>query len=107
MPEFKLKSATVPNGTVLMFGIRYDRPAEDDLDATRGMAQPKVYTFAMLKAGGLWYVTGTGRVPQAAGWPAIERWLAKDGKVVEWVKVVTGWSDLYLAPPVDTSQASE
>jgi hypothetical protein len=82
----------VPNGTVLMLGIRFER--EEDLDATRGVRQPKVFTYAMLKAGGLWYVTGAGRVPMAAGWGAVERWLAKDGKVVEWVKMATEWADV-------------
>jgi hypothetical protein len=109
---FKLDNSKVPNGTVLMMGIRYDRAPVDDLDAQRGMVNPKVYSYALLKAGGLWYVTGSGKSPQAAGWGAVNRWLERDGRVVEWVKVATEWADLYAAPPspdpeVDTSQATE
>jgi hypothetical protein len=97
--KFKLNNSRVPNGTVLQFGISYQRE-DADPDATRGMTPPKVYTFAMLKAGGLWYVTGSGKVPVAAGWSAVERWLEKDGKVVEWVKAATEWRDVYPAPPL-------
>ena len=96
MPEFKLTSAKVPNGTVLLFGVRYE-----------GQTSEKVWTYAMLKAGGLWYVTGNGRVPVAAGWPAIERWLAKDGRVVEWVKAATGWDDLYPVPDLAAQEPPE
>lgn len=118
-PAFKLGNLSIPNGTILTMGIRYAGADEDDLDATRGRTNPKVYTYAMVKAGGLWYVTGSGKVPTAAGWGAIERWLAKDGRVVEWVRVVTETAPLYPAPgapeparivavlaaQVDTSQA--
>lgn len=80
------------------------------------------YTYAMLKAGGFWYVTGGGKTPQAAGWGAVERWLSRDGRVVEWVRKVTDsvqiWpgpkaigeapedraSALFSLPPVDTLQ---
>jgi hypothetical protein len=96
---FKLDDAKVPNGTVLLMGIRYDSQPEDDPDAQRGRTNPKVYTYALLKSGGLWYVTGTGKVPQAAGWGAVNRWLERDGRVVEWVRLSTGWVDLYPPPP--------
>lgn len=91
---FKLDNAKVPNGTVLMMGIRYETST--------------VYTYALIKAGGLWYVTGSGKVPVAAGWGAVNRWLERDGRVVVWVKTATEWADLYpVAPsPVDTSQVS-
>lgn len=107
--QFKLDNAKVPNGTVLVFGIGFVGDPEADLDATRGRTSPKVYTYALLKAGGLWYVTGSGKVPQAAAWGAIERWLARDNKVVVWVKVATGWADLYPVPvtEVDDSQVAE
>lgn len=75
----------LPNGTVLIMGVRYD-------------GAPRVFTYAMLKVGGLWYVTGSGRVPVAAGWAAVERWLGKDGRAIVWVKVATGWEDLYPVP---------
>lgn len=99
---FKLDNSKVPNGTVLLMGIQYE-----------GQTSAKVWTYALLKAGGLWYVTGNGKVPVAAGWEAINRWLAKDGRVVKWVRAATSWADLYPVPSeddpsslVDTSQAS-
>lgn len=90
---FKLDSSKVPDGTVLMMGVQYE-----------GQTSDKVWTYALLKAGGLWYVTGNG--PVAAGWEAVSRWLARDGRVVKWVNVATTWAELWPAP-VDTSQASE
>lgn len=86
MPAFKLDNRKIPNGTVLVFGIRYDR--EDD----ERPANPTIYTYAMLKAGDAWYVTGSGKTPSAAGWGAVERWLARDGRVVVSVDV--------MGPPV-------
>jgi hypothetical protein len=92
-------------------GIQYESQTSD-----------KVWTYALLKAGGVWYVTGNGKAPVAAGWGAINRWLERDGRIVLWVKVGTGWTDLYPAriegqradqvivddpSPVDTSQATE
>jgi hypothetical protein len=105
--RFKLDNRTIPNGAVLMMGVGFESTEDEPGGDTRGRTNPKTYTYALLKAGGLWYVTGAGRVPQAAGWGAIERWLEKDGKVVEWVKVVTQTADLWPVPasPVDTSQA--
>ena len=105
-PEFTLDNREVPNGTVLLFGIEYPKMGQTDLDTTRGRETPKVFTYAMLKAGGLWYVTGTGKVPQAAGWGAVMNWLARDGREVCWVRAATSWTDLWPSP-VDTSQASE
>lgn len=92
---FKLKDSQVPDGTVLLMGIRYE-----------GQTTDKVWTYALLKAGGMWYVTGGPRNPQAAGWGAVNRWLERDGRIVLWVRVATGWADLYSSP-VDTSQATE
>jgi len=88
--KFKLNSRAVPEGTVLLFGISY-QPGPDDIRAT----EVKVYTYAVLKAGGLWYVTGGGRTPQAAGWGAVERWLERDGRQVEWVRHVTETRQLW------------
>lgn len=82
--KFKLDSRQVPDGMVLLFGIRY---AGTDSFPTTDKA--KVYTYAMIKAGGFWYVTGGGKTPQVAGWGAIERWLARDGREVVWVRHVT------------------
>lgn len=95
---FRLDNSKVPNGTVILMGIRYDRAPDDDLDASRGRSNPKVYTYALLKSGGLWYVTGSGKVPVAAGWGAVNRWLERDGRVVEWVKAATEWADVYTSP---------
>ena len=104
-PSFTLDNAKVPNGTVLLFGITFPGMGQTDLDTTRGRRTPKVFTYAMLKAGGLWYVTGTGKVPQAAGWGAVMNWLARDNREVVWVKAASGFVDLWPSP-VDTSQAS-
>ena len=62
-PTFTLGKTPVPNGTILLFGISYEGMGQTDLDTTRGRRTPKVFTYAMLKAGGIWYVTGTGGVP--------------------------------------------
>ena len=105
-PSFTLDNAKVPNGTVLLFGISYKGMGQTDLDTSRGRQTPRVFTYAMLKAGGLWYVTGTGKVPQAASWGAVTRWLERDNRVVEWVKGTTEFKPLWPSP-VDTSQASE
>lgn len=85
--EFKL-GAQVPDPTVLLVGIRYENQISN-----------KIWTYALLKAGGLWYATGTGRVPQAAGWPAVERWLAAEGRIVEWVRILRDPAVLYERAP--------
>lgn len=97
--KFKLDSRTVPEGTVLLFGVRYQGEEYQDRADSE-----KIYTYAMIKAGGYWYVTGGGRTPQAAGWGAIERWLARDGRVVEWVKHVTQTAQLW---PETHAEAAE
>lgn len=106
----------LPNGTVLLLGISYRDALEPSLDATRGMTPAKVYTYALLKAGGLWHASGTGRVPQGASWGAVERWLAVPGRHVEWIEVVTERRRIYPVqataeqvslPAVDTSQSSQ
>jgi hypothetical protein len=107
---FSLGKLPVPNGTILIMGIQYENQTTD-----------KVWTYALLKAGGLWYVTGNGQVPTAAGWAAVERWLAKSNRRVVSVRAVTETVPLYpspgapeaapivaaLAARVDTSQAAE
>jgi hypothetical protein len=75
------------NGTMLLVGISYHRQPEDASDANRGMTEPKILTYGMFKARGLWYVTGTGQTPQAAGVTAVKKWLAKNGRYVEWVRI--------------------
>jgi len=84
--KFGFDSKKIDDDTVLLFGISYS-----------GMSHSRAFTYAMLKAGGLWYVTGSGRVPIAAGWLAVERWLERDGRLVEWVKILTEAE--YLWPP--------
>lgn len=103
-PRFTLKNSEVPNGVVLLFGISYPGMDQTDLDTTRGRQTPKVFTYAMLKAGGLWYVTGTGRVPQAAGWGAVQRWLDADNRQVEWVRAAIEFKELW--PVQETSDAA-
>lgn len=102
--KFKLESSAVPGGTVLMFGIRYAGPDSDGIERS-AEEESKVYTYAMLKAGGFWYVTGGGRTPQVAGWGAVERWLERDGRVVEWVKAVT--ETVQLWPPVPPEEPGQ
>lgn len=92
---FKMNDASVPDGTVLLMGVKYESQTTD-----------KVWTYALLKAGGLWYVTGNGKAPVAAGWGAVNRWLERDGRVVLWVKAATEWAEVFTSP-VDTSQATE
>lgn len=88
----------IPNGAVLLMGISYDNanPAGD----TRGRTSPKVFTYVLLKAGGLWYVSGTGKAPQAAAWTAVERWLDRDNRVLEWIEAVT--ETVRVFPELDT-----
>jgi hypothetical protein len=101
---FKIDSRRVTNGTVIKIGIRFDPPPEQNLDATRGRANPKVYDHLLLKAGGLWYATGAS-APQAAGWVAVERWLARDNRVVVYAEVVTGWTEIYREPKAAPEKA--
>jgi len=82
--EFKLNNALVADQTVLLVGIRYEMQTSD-----------KVFTYALLKAAGLWYATGTGKEPQGAGWTAVERWLVAEGRIVEWVRVLADARPLY------------
>jgi hypothetical protein len=100
--KFKLDSRKVPDGTVLTFGISYERDPGASPQAER-----KVFTYAMLKAGGFWYVTGGGKVPTAAGWGAVERWLERDGRVVEWVNAVAQTVTLWPLPPSPEGTAGQ
>lgn len=96
--EFQLDTASVPEGTVLLFGIRYAGPDQEGI-SREPAEEAKVYTYAMIKAGGFWYVTGGGRTPQAAGWGAVQRWLSKDNRQVVYVKMATSFDQLW--PRVD------
>lgn len=98
----KFDASKLTNGTLLLIGVSY-RNAQPGGD-TRGRVNPKTYTYALLKAGGLWYMSGTGQVPQAAGWGAVERWLGKDGRRLEWVKGThqDQLLDLWAAEPEPT-----
>lgn len=97
-----------PNGTLLVMGIVYDNLDAPSPDETRGRTEPKVFTYAALKMAGLWHFTGSGQVPQSAGWGAVERWLGKNGRRVVWVRLVTQtaliWPEIQepeLAPGLD------
>lgn len=87
--RFKLNDRDVADNTVLLFGIRYLDP---ETYGSRGL---KVFTYAGLKAGGRWYFTGSGRVPQDAGWGAVERWLDDPRREVMWVKVASKLEPLW------------
>lgn len=98
--KFTMDSKILPEGTILLFGLRYVGAYSNGDVRTPG-EESKVYTYAMLKAGGFWYATGGGRTPQIAGWGAVERWLEKDGRVVEWVRVVTETAQIW---PVEEAE---
>jgi hypothetical protein len=95
--KFTLNNAKVPDGTLLLFGIRYTGQDPDGVARTTE-EEAKVYTYAMIKSGGLWYVTGGGRTPQAAGWGAVTRWLERDGREVVSVDLVTDKRRVWPVP---------
>ena len=96
--RFTLDDSQVPDGTILVFGIRYV-----NLDDGWPWNPSKVFEYVGLKAGGRWYLTGTGRVPQDAGWGAVARWLDDPTREVVSVRTVTGTAQLYPPnPQVDT-----
>lgn len=97
--KFKLDSQKVPDGTVLVFGIRYEPQNPGQL------ANPTVYEHVALKARGRWYMTGSG--PRDAGWGAIERWLEKDGRVVEYVNAMAQTVTLWPLPPSPEGTAGQ
>lgn len=86
----------MPTGSILVLAVRYtdDEPTED----TRGRTNPKVYEYAFIKAAGVWHGSGSGKVPQAAGWGAIERWLERDGRDLVRIDMVTGQTGIW--PPI-------
>ena len=94
MIHFKLDDKAVADNTLLLFGIRY-----------AGSTSGKTYTFAALKAGGRWFLTGTGKTPQDASWAAVERWLNDRGRVVAWVKVAQHLEPLWTNEAVDEQVA--
>lgn len=118
MTTWTMDPRKMPNGTVLFFGISYTTARARD---SRGRTEPQVYTYVALKQAGVWYFSGLGKVPQAAGWGAVERWLERDNRKLEWVKIVSALEDVFTASPVvqlgqhleelaagvDTSQATE
>ncbi len=102
MTSWTMDPRKLPNGTVLFLGISYAsaRPRELDMRGLdmRGRTAPKIYTYAALKQAGAWFFSGSGKVPQDAGWGAVEHWLERDGRKLEWVKIVTALEDVYPAP---------
>lgn len=100
--DMELDPRRMPTGTVLLFDIRYAGTDESARQITgrdtRGRTEPKTYAYAMVKAAGVWYVTGSGKVPTAAGWGAIERWLERDGREVVRVQIVTGAQSIWPKP---------
>lgn len=98
---FDLETARVPEGTVLLIGAQYR-------NSETGQLYPKIWTYAALKAGGRWYLTGTGKVPQDAGWGAVKRWLASHGREVVWIKMATELETLWQASdPADEADLAE
>lgn len=76
----------LPAGAVLILGIKYP----DMLGA-----ENKIFEYAFIKAGGLWYGSGTGKTPQQAGWGAVENWLGKYNRKLVSVKLVTATEEIY------------
>lgn len=109
MTSWSMDPRKLPNGTVLFFGISYERTQVAD---TSGRTEPKVYSYAALKQAGVWYFSGAGKVPQAAGWGAVENWLERDNRKLEWVKIVSGLVDVYpvelpTSPVVELATSEE
>lgn len=104
--RFTLDDSQVPDGTILVFGIRY---VDADNLTGSGDFRSKVFEYAGLKASGRWYLTGTGRVPQDAGWGAVARWLDDPTREVVFVDTVTGTARLYPAPnpPASAPETAE
>lgn len=86
--EFKLDDRQVPDGTILLAGITFDRIPD------------KVWTYSLIKAGGRWYTSGTGKSPQDAGWGAVQRWLAREGTTVAYIDAVTARDRLWASEGV-------
>lgn len=85
--HFTMDPRQMPDDTLLKIRLQYE-----------GQTSDKVWTYVLVKAEGLWYSTGTGKVPQAAGWGAVERWLADKGRQVLSVDLVTETVRIYEAP---------
>lgn len=84
----------MPDGAILIFHLRYVSTDHDSGETT----ESSVYQYVLSKVGQSWYGTGTGRVPQAAGWGAVERWLDEPGRKVERVELVTGQRTIWPEP---------
>jgi hypothetical protein len=93
MIQFKLNDQDVADGTVLVISVQYP-----------GSNSGRAYDYAAMKAGGRWYVTGTGKTPQDAGWGAVARWLTEQGRVVTRVRVATRLEPLWEATPDEVSR---
>lgn len=92
---FQLDDKAVADDTILVFGIGYP-----------GSNSNRIYTYAGMKVAGRWYFTGSGRTPQDAGWAAVQRWLASDGRRVVWVKVPTRMEPLWQDVPEEPLSAA-
>jgi hypothetical protein len=95
--KMEIEPRTMPNGALLVIGIRY-LPGSEPGGDTRGRANPTIYSYAALKTGGLWYFTGAGKSPHAATWGAVEKWLARDNRQLVYVEVATGARTIYPVP---------
>jgi hypothetical protein len=80
---------STPDGVILILHVQYENQTQRNPQAAQ------TYTYVLTKAGGLWYTTGAGRVPQAAGWGAVEKWLERDGRQVIKIERVTCKEQVY------------
>ncbi len=93
-PDFRV----MPDGALLVLNVRF-RPHDGE------QANHKVYAHAALKAGGRWYVTGSG--PQGAGWGAVEAWLRRDNRELVSVQVATGARTIWPLPADELESRSD
>jgi hypothetical protein len=70
------------DGTVWLMGVQYRSP---DMEPE---AREKVFEYAWIKANGLWFGSGSGKVPQAAGWGAVQRWLGERNRRLVWLRLM-------------------
>ena len=81
-----LDPRTMPDGVVLVLSVRYENQTSD-----------KVWTYAALKAGGRWFLTGAN-TPTDAGWAAVERWLERDNREMVRVEILTQSRSIWPVP---------
>jgi hypothetical protein len=83
--KMALDPRTMPDGVVLVLSVRYENQTTD-----------KVWTYAALKTGGRWFLTGNA--PSDASWAAVERWLERDSRQLVRVEILTRALSIWPVP---------